>query len=399
MSVATIRRTSGVGRGRAGARGIRSMSVGRDPEAARPAEDVAVLLARPADGRRVDDRQELLEVLDQHPVEQRLVAVLERGQPDVALEVVLLAPDVLELQRRPAPRSRRDAAGKQAVEAEGLPLGFGEPGALVEQRPLQEVGSAERDSLRPAGGPGDLDGEPAACLTQRSHPRGSLAGPGQIARVIRPDEEGPSGGGPPRPSGRPRPTMKRYRRRMRTGRDHGGRSERPHRTHQREPDHHRQPHRQESTRSRSSTVPIRASDLRQIKVDDDDFGLHVLRPGLHEHRLLPQRRSPSSTATRASFATAATRSRSSPSSATFLEAAYLLLYGELPTAAQLEDWTDEITHHTFIHENIKKFIDGFHHDAHPMGMLVSTVGGALHVLSGREGHPRPAVRRRKQICG
>jgi citrate synthase len=59
---------------------------------------------------------------------------------------------------------------------------------------------------------------------------------------------------------------------------------------------------------------------------------------------------------------------------TFLEVAYLLTYGELPTTTQLEEWTDLITHHTFIHENIKQFIDGFHHDAHPMGILVGTVG-------------------------
>ena len=61
---------------------------------------------------------------------------------------------------------------------------------------------------------------------------------------------------------------------------------------------------------------------------------------------------------------------------TYLEVAYLLVYGELPTADQLEAWTHEITTHTFIHENIRKrFLDGFHHDAHPMGILMSTVAG------------------------
>jgi citrate synthase len=59
---------------------------------------------------------------------------------------------------------------------------------------------------------------------------------------------------------------------------------------------------------------------------------------------------------------------------TFLEVAYLLLEGELPDKAQLERWTFDVTHHTFIHENIKQFIDGFHYDAHPMGILVGTVG-------------------------
>ncbi|HKA58396.1 MAG TPA: citrate synthase, partial [Gemmatimonadales bacterium] len=58
---------------------------------------------------------------------------------------------------------------------------------------------------------------------------------------------------------------------------------------------------------------------------------------------------------------------------TFLETAYLLLHGELPAAAELDAWVYQVTHHTIIHENIKKFIDGFHHDAHPMGMFVSAV--------------------------
>jgi citrate synthase len=59
---------------------------------------------------------------------------------------------------------------------------------------------------------------------------------------------------------------------------------------------------------------------------------------------------------------------------TYLETAYLILYGELPNKAELEDWTHNITYHSIIHENIKKLIDGFHHDAHPMGILLSTVG-------------------------
>ena len=59
---------------------------------------------------------------------------------------------------------------------------------------------------------------------------------------------------------------------------------------------------------------------------------------------------------------------------TFLEVAYLLLHGELPTAAQLETWGFEVTHHTMIHENMRKrFVDGFHYDAHPMGMFISSV--------------------------
>lgn len=60
---------------------------------------------------------------------------------------------------------------------------------------------------------------------------------------------------------------------------------------------------------------------------------------------------------------------------TFPEVAYLLLHGELPTAAQLQQWSYDVTHHTFIHENMRKrFVDGFHYDAHPMGMFVSAMG-------------------------
>src|SRR3954466_7368683 len=59
---------------------------------------------------------------------------------------------------------------------------------------------------------------------------------------------------------------------------------------------------------------------------------------------------------------------------TYLEVAYLLLHGELPTPAEFEVWKHDITYHTFIHENVRKrFMEGFHHDAHPMGILVSTL--------------------------
>ncbi|MCX7621931.1 MAG: citrate (Si)-synthase, partial [Acidimicrobiales bacterium] len=59
---------------------------------------------------------------------------------------------------------------------------------------------------------------------------------------------------------------------------------------------------------------------------------------------------------------------------TYLEVAYLLIHGELPTRSQYEQWVHDITYHTFIHENVRKrFMEGFHHDAHPMGILVSTI--------------------------
>src|SRR5438093_4080029 len=81
---------------------------------------------------------------------------------------------------------------------------------------------------------------------------------------------------------------------------------------------------------------------------------------------------------------------------TFLETAYLLLHGELPSAAELDSWVYNITHHTIIHENIKKFIDGFHHDAHPMGMFVSTVA-ALSTFYPEAKHISDEVSRRNQI--
>jgi citrate synthase len=59
--------------------------------------------------------------------------------------------------------------------------------------------------------------------------------------------------------------------------------------------------------------------------------------------------------------------------ASFLEVAFLLVHGELPRSRQLEDWTSQITHHTWVHENVKKFMDGFHPEAHPMSMLISSV--------------------------
>src|SRR5581483_300478 len=59
---------------------------------------------------------------------------------------------------------------------------------------------------------------------------------------------------------------------------------------------------------------------------------------------------------------------------TFLETAYLLIFGELPNTNQAADWRHDIMSHTLVHENIKNFVGGFHHDAHPMGMLLSTVG-------------------------
>ncbi len=82
---------------------------------------------------------------------------------------------------------------------------------------------------------------------------------------------------------------------------------------------------------------------------------------------------------------------------TYLEVAYLLIYGELPTVAQFEAWRHEITYHTFIHENVRKrFMEGFHYDAHPMGMLVSAFGALSTFYHEAKQIDDPAVRH-KQI--
>src|SRR6202142_1939848 len=118
---------------------------------------------------------------------------------------------------------------------------------------------------------------------------------------------------------------------------------------------------------------IRATELRKIKTDDDDFGLMTYDPafmatascrsaityidgdqGILEYRGYP-------------IEQLAERS-------TYLEVAYLLVHGSLPTQAQLDSWTHEITIHTFVHENVKEFMQGFRYDAHPMGMLLASVG-------------------------
>jgi citrate synthase len=118
---------------------------------------------------------------------------------------------------------------------------------------------------------------------------------------------------------------------------------------------------------------IRAMDLRQIKVSDDDFGLLAYDPAFKNTANVR------SEITYIDGDVGILRYRGYPieqlaERSTFLEVAYLLIHGELPTQDEQEAWEHEITHHTFIHENLKQFMDGFHHDAHPMGMLVSSVG-------------------------
>jgi len=118
---------------------------------------------------------------------------------------------------------------------------------------------------------------------------------------------------------------------------------------------------------------IRATELRKIKADDDDFGLMTYDPaymntascrssitfidgdkGILEYRGYPIEQL--------------------AEQSSYPEVAYLLIHGALPTQAQLDDWTYRITNHTFVHENIKEFMQGFRYDAHPMGMLLASVG-------------------------
>ncbi|MEE3069053.1 MAG: citrate synthase, partial [Actinomycetota bacterium] len=83
---------------------------------------------------------------------------------------------------------------------------------------------------------------------------------------------------------------------------------------------------------------------------------------------------------------------------TFLEVAYLLLHGELPTSEQLAVWSHDITHHTFIHENMRKrFVDGFHYDAHPMGMFVSALAALGTFYDGAKDIDDPASRHKQVL--
>lgn len=117
---------------------------------------------------------------------------------------------------------------------------------------------------------------------------------------------------------------------------------------------------------------IRAIDLRPLKVQASDFGMMSYDPAFTNTA------SCSSKITFIDGDKGILRYRGYAieelaEKSSYVETAYLILHGELPTKQQLAEWSYHITHHTFIHESIKKFLDGFHYDAHPMGMLISTV--------------------------
>jgi citrate synthase len=118
---------------------------------------------------------------------------------------------------------------------------------------------------------------------------------------------------------------------------------------------------------------VKAMDFRQIKVDEDDFGLMTYDPAYTNTA------SCRSEITYIDGEAGILQHRGYSieelcDSSSYLEVAYLIVNGELPTKDQLEKWTHDVTIHTFVHENIKEFLQGFRHDAHPMGMLLSAVG-------------------------
>ena len=141
-----------------------------------------------------------------------------------------------------------------------------------------------------------------------------------------------------------------------------------------------------------SNGTIRAMDLRGIKVDEDDFGLMSFDPAFTNTAAC------TSEITYIDGEAGVLEYRGYSiedlcENASYLEVAYLLIHGELPTRDELDGWVHEITHHTYVHENVKKFVEGFRHDAHPMGMLVGAVGAlstfypdAKHIGDDEERH-------------
>jgi citrate synthase len=141
---------------------------------------------------------------------------------------------------------------------------------------------------------------------------------------------------------------------------------------------------------------IRAMDLRKIKTDPEDFGLMTYDPALMNTA------SCKSTITFIDGDKGILRYRgydieTLAEHCTYLQVAYLLLYGELPTPQQDKDWTWEITHHTMLHETTKHFIDGFRYDAHPMGILVSTLAALSTVYPEAKNVHDPENRQRQIV--
>jgi citrate synthase len=152
---------------------------------------------------------------------------------------------------------------------------------------------------------------------------------------------------------------------------------------------------------RSFDVPIkdgsiRATELRKAKVADDDFGLMSYDPAFLNTA------SVKSAITFIDGDRGILRYRGYPierlaERSTYLETAYLLLFGELPTNAELAHWSEEITHHTFLHENVKGLMQGFRYDAHPMGILVSVVAALSTFYPEASQVDDPGVRRQQVV--
>jgi citrate synthase len=139
---------------------------------------------------------------------------------------------------------------------------------------------------------------------------------------------------------------------------------------------------------------IRAMDLRQIKTDAQDFGIMSYDPAFLNTA------SCQSTITYIDGDRGILRYRGYPiehlaENCTFLEVAYLILRGELPTRYELNEWSSRIMRHSMIHENIKKFMEGFHYDAHPMGMLISTVAALSTFYPEAKNIHDPEIRKRQ----
>jgi len=140
---------------------------------------------------------------------------------------------------------------------------------------------------------------------------------------------------------------------------------------------------------------IRAMDLRKIKTKPDEFGIMTYDPAFMNTAFCK------SSITFIDGDKGILRYRgydieTLAEHCTYLQVAYLLLYGELPTPQQEKDWVWEITHHTMLHESTKHFIDGFRYDAHPMGILVSTLA-ALSTVYPEAKNIHDPVNRQKQI--
>ncbi len=137
---------------------------------------------------------------------------------------------------------------------------------------------------------------------------------------------------------------------------------------------------------------IKTADLRQIKVSDDDFGLMGYDPAFMNTA------SCKSAITHIDGERGILRYRGYPieqlaEQSNYLEVAYLVIYGELPTKAQYDEWVHNITHHTMVHENMKKFMDGFNYDAHPMAMLASSLAALSTFYPASKKVRDPATRR------